>query len=489
MVPDIRDDSIGVIHLLKHFDPLTKRKTLVPYNSQVTGDSSAATQQMADFFYYNGTVYGVGADSGTNKATVHTKGDFSSSTWGTTGNNAGAAGTLVSGVFVEYKGYGYGFYTNGNVWRYSTAGAAFVDNSTTIGSSATTGAVAGVVHSKDDSLYMASGNLVARNTVVTPGTDVWTTPALTLPSKYTITSMCEYGDYLAIACKPVSTGNSVVYLWDRNAGLTTLSSSIDFGFGDIKVIAQVEGELIGISTQVDTSLTMLQGKDKFIFRSYTSGSGAQIFREILSSGSGTVNTSVRIGQKFNSNRLYFLAEILIDSTVHNGVWAVAKNELGRWIVWFDRLPNNDTAVVSGGMRGFFVIATQVFISYEDSGYKLTQTTNNSSSFSGSSIIETEINEGMPLVDRTRLKQLKTISVSFAPLPTAGQVILKYKVDGGSFTTVFTETTDSQVTTEIGIDASGTEFTSGREYQFRIESTGGGEITELKYKYELLQTDQ
>jgi len=72
------------------------------------------------------------------------------------------------------------------------------------------------------------------------------------------------------------------------------------------------------------------------------------------------------------------------------------------------------------------------------------------------------------------------------LPAAGQVILKYKVDGGSQTTIFTETTDSAVITETQ-NAAGTEFTEGREYEFEIDSTGGAEVTGFYARYEIKDT--
>ena len=85
------------------------------------------------------------------------------------------------------------------------------------------------------------------------------------------------------------------------------------------------------------------------------------------------------------------------------------------------------------------------------------------------------------------KQLVSISLSYVPLPTAGSVKLEYRVDAGSWTEIFTETTDSVLITEAKVDTNGALFTEGREYEFRITSTGGAEVTELKYKTELMGT--
>ena len=85
------------------------------------------------------------------------------------------------------------------------------------------------------------------------------------------------------------------------------------------------------------------------------------------------------------------------------------------------------------------------------------------------------------------KSLLAVAAAYDALPSGGQVVLKYNVDGGAWTTVFTETTTGKVVTEQGLDATGTAFTSGREYRFRLESSGGVLLTGLKYKYEVLQT--
>lgn len=480
MTADIRDEALRVVKTAKHFDILTKRNTLTPNHSQVQGDSSSATQQMTDFLYYNSVVYGAGTDSGTGKITVHTKSDFTLATWGSQANNAGASGTPVQGVFVEYHGKGYGFYNDGRVWANDLAGGAWNDTSTTIGSSAAVGAIAGVVHSKDDVLYMATANIIGSN-----NNGSWNAAALTLPSKYTVTCLCEFGDYLAIACKPKYSGNSVVYLWDRNSSLTTISASIDWGFGNLQIIEQVDGELIGISFRQDV---LTSGpSNRLIFRNYVSGSGAQVFRELLVSGVGASIYALVYGRKFNANRLYFLADVLIDSVLFNGVWGLGKNSYGKWVVWFDRLPNNDTAVASGAMRGFFMLGDFTFIAYSDSGYKLTQTANTSVFANGTSILETVINPNMLTRDRTKNKQVKVVAVSTTPLTSGQQVVVKYKVDGGAYVTVLTQSTVGAVTTEQSAAGVTGGVTSGREYQFRVESTGGAEITELKYSYEILES--
>lgn len=475
---DARDETPGVVKMVKHFDILTRPKSLTPFHSQVTGDSVPTTHQFTDFLYYNSNVYAAGIDGSTGKITVHYKSDFTSTTWNSFANNAGTTGNPIRGVFIEYHGKAYGFYDTGLVWVDDLAGGAWNESgtgtSTTISSSATVGSIAACVHSKDDCLYMATKNVIGRN-----NNGTWNAAALTLPTRYVITAMCEYGNYLAIACKPIYSGKSVVYLWDRDSSLNTVSEVIDWGFGNIQVLEQVDGELIGISLRQDP-LSLGVGNNRIIFRHYVSGAGAVTFKELL--GSSATGLQLLTGQKFNANRLYFLAGITIDSVLHNGVWGLGKNQYGRWVVWFDKLPNNDTAIAGSSLVGFFVIGDFTFIAYNDSGYKLTQTTNNISVYTGSSLIETVVNPLMPLVDQTKNKQVTGLAVSCEPIPSGGQIVAKYKVDGGSWTTVFTETTTGRVTSEKNFSS-----VLGREFEFRVESTGGVVITEIKYMYENRKT--
>ena len=65
-----------------------------------------------------------------------------------------------------------------------------------------------------------------------------------------------------------------------------------------------------------------------------------------------------------------------------------------------------------------------------------------------------------------------------PLPAAGQVVLKYKIDAESaFTTIFTHTTDDSLFHEANvIESSGVTLPEFRELILRIESIGGAVVT-------------
>lgn len=484
MTSDIRDTTKGIVKLSKHFDLYTRPHSLTPYRSQVEADTNSATDRLTDFLIGQSAIlYGGGNDTVSNNIKIWQGSGGTTWTAATGGVSTGNI-QMVSGIFVLYHDVIYGGVVSGNIWKYDTLGASFTNNAQTTSGACT---AQGVVHSKDDILYMAYTTSGGVPTIASNNNGSWTVSALALPSKYRITSLSEYGNYLAIACKPSLTGqcNSVVYLWDRDSTLTTLSEVIDFGQGDLTVISQIEGELIGVSLRLDTTINIATGlTPRLVFRNYA-GARADVFREIIA----TSATGIQLvsGNKFNANRFYFLAGIEIDTVLHNGVWCISKNSLGRWAVWFDKLPNNDTTIAAGSLTGFFVYGDYALISWNDSGYRLTQTSATSTAFAGTSLIELPLNVAVPAAERTANKQLQVVALAYDPLPSGATATLKYKIDGGSWITIFTEATLGQVVTEDIYDSSNTNFTAGREYQFRIESKGGAIITGLKYKYEVLST--
>jgi len=92
-------------------------------------------------------------------------------------------------------------------------------------------------------------------------------------------------------------------------------------------------------------------------------------------------------------------------------------------------------------------------------------------------------------DRAKSKTLIAISASFDPLPAAGEVILRYKLDGvSSYTLVATNNTnDATVIDWIGVDSSGNQLGVGRDIEFQLESSGKAVINEFRYQYEVAES--
>lgn len=98
-----------------------------------------------------------------------------------------------------------------------------------------------VYHSQDKYLYMAAGKTIASLTGAT-STTTFTASAFTAPHE--ITSICEYGTYLAVLMQSPEGG--VIGLWDRsNSTLFADTFKVDNGYAGI--IENVDGYLTTVS--------------------------------------------------------------------------------------------------------------------------------------------------------------------------------------------------------------------------------------------------
>ncbi len=490
IVNDPRSPFNNVVRMATNFDILTDSYRIKPYRDSEDGDSAGSTSKKRNFCIALGAsstyrLYSLGVVSGAGFAEVLQKNlttgastDLDDNGWATPANNASASGASEFDLFVYYKKTGliYGSKAAQYIWAFDPTGsAAFAETHRDLTSYSTT--AQGLVHSKDDILYIPYDNKIAKN-----NNGSWTNAALTLPSHFYITSICEYGNYIAIACAPLQAGiaNSRVYLWDRDSSLTTLSESVDWGDETIKILEQVGNRLVGISL---SGATTTRFNDRIIFRYWNQGmANAEKFEEFIA---GNNSSTLPIAKQKINNRLYFMMQVNLAGATREGVWSVGYSPSTRGFnIVHERTPNNDTALSSGVLYNFFSVGDYMFIAYLTSGAHDVSKTNDTSSFTATSIIETKIyNEG----DSDLTKKLIGASVIFEPLPTAGQVVLKYKKDEeSSFTTIYTYTTDNGISHgAINIESSGATLPEYKEIQFRIESTGGAVITGLKFKSEII----
>jgi hypothetical protein len=479
------DPRSSAFRTLTNLDVFTDPKRALPYSDSETGDSGASTNKIANFCIALGAsstwrLFGLGIDTGAIAQVFQKEGlttgganDLDDAGWSETANNVSASGTCDFNLFVYYKktGYIYGARSARYIWRYDPTGAGgWADTHADL--TAFTNISQGLVHSKDDILYIGYDNKIAKN-----DNGSWTVAALTLPNHLYVTSLSEFGNYLAIACAPLSgVGNSVVYLWDRDATLTTLSESIDWGEGVLKVLDQVDGILIGISAQTDSTRTL----KRVTFR-YYNGTSAIQFEELTS----TATTTLNIDKQRVNNRLYFLLATTINGVVREGVWSVTK-AADRFVLTHERTPNNDTPMSSGVLNGFIVVGDFIFISYQTGSAYAMSKTNDQASYTHTSAVETAINLDMPEEHKALQKKLYTAGVSCDPLPSGGQIVLKYRANGGSWVTIDTFTTTGETLFER-TRAVAAHYSNAREYELKAELTGGASLTGIHYKYEPLET--
>src|SRR3990167_3919704 len=263
----LRQNNIRFARKITHFDTQTDPSKLSPYTdfaATTTDIGTIATIKLCRF------VAAEKASGG--QANIFALGQLA-------GGNGGDL--ICEKVFVEYKNClmgwggtsapGAGKDLDGTAtyfWYITTAGGTLTYYSTAPFDTVTYVAQP-IVHSKDDRLYIPFDNYVYYKTSATA------TPALgiTLPTNLIITSICEYGNYLAIACRPKipMNRNSVVFLWDRDATLTTVTESIDWGPESLDLIDTLDGILIGISSMRNSYSDVIAFKPHLVFKYYGGG--------------------------------------------------------------------------------------------------------------------------------------------------------------------------------------------------------------------------
>lgn len=486
IVNDPRDTQESTCRVVTNFDIITNPRKLTPYRSNESADSSGSTSRKQNFCVAlrTGTtykLYGLGVVSGATRAEVLMKdlttggsADLSDNTWATPSNNSSASGATSMDLFVYYKKTGliYGSRSSRYIWAFDPSSVAAWDDTAYDYGATFTYITQGLVHSKDDVLYLGIDNkIISKN-----GSGAFAV-SLTLPTHYYVTSISEYGNYLAIGCASLVTGgNSRVFLWDRDSSLTTLSESIDWGSGTLKVLEEVDGVLMGISLNGANSTVFA---DRVIFR-YLNGNKAEKFKEIT----GTNSTTLLIAKQKVDNRLYFMMSISLNGTTREGVWSLGRSSPGQpFALVHERTPSS-TALVNGNLFNFFILGDFMFQSYSDNGTYTLVKTIEPVSYSANSIYETKkFNTG----DLSITNKLVGVSVNYEPID-GGTVTMKYRIQGEtSYTTIFTHT--ATLTTNsfsaINITATGATLPEYKEIEFQIISTGGVVITGYSFKGEVL----
>lgn len=505
---EIRGSNNRFSSMVKNFDIHTYGNKLVPLRSSEAGDASASSTAGVRNFCIarlNATptyaLYGLARDSADSRAEVFYKNlnlnanGLSDDDWTATAANLETTGTVMNPVdfnlfvFYENRNLIYGLRDSRYIWSYSPSGGGFTSTAkdlnayTDIFSTSVAHVIQGLVHSKDDILYLAFDNWIIKNNAGT--FTAGTAPALTLPAHFKVTSLSERGNYLAVSCAPKSGfGKSVVYLWDRDATLTTLSESIDWGEGELFATEELDGTLIGVTNSGKGAVN----NQRLVFR-YLDGNVSKVIDQLISQEVSSLAsiTSIYAKYKYN-NAIYFVFGMnFYDGEEQLGIWKLGKNKSGNLALSLDRtLENDTTGITITFFHGFIVVGDFIFASYNQNGtitVRKTIAKGGSGEYSATSVLGTLVqNEG----DSSITKQLKAITVLTEPLPAAGQVVLKYKkdadIDGSTYTTIFTNTTDDSIRNTA------TTTVQYKEIIFRIESTGGAVITGLKWKPEVVDND-
>lgn len=479
---DPRENNASKFQVASHFDIFSNPSRLTPYRSLEAdqNDGSTATgmkqYQVQDFVYHSGSakLYGLGRTGGGLTKIVY-KADATTGNWTLPASSEGN-GAVLNGCLVEYKDYLWGFQGTTQVFKWGLlSGAPAITN--TAGTVGTITSVAQGVIAKDDNLYLPYNNKLVR---VTSGGTV-NDAVLTLPTNFKITSITNYGNYLAIGCAPISTFNGVskVYLWNLTS--PDVQEAIDWGEGELRVLETIEGYLVGITDRYLNNATGA-GRGSMIIQIYAGGV-PQVVKEVFTQA--LTNKTLPLSKAVKNNRVFFAAKIMTNSagtTYNEGIWSFGRKNVNYpFALSLDIIDSN---ITTAGIQAFGTAANYFFITHSGDGS--IDKTNDTATYTFTSAYESQIfNFGEQDSDKTLLD----LKVSFRKLASGESLTAKYRVNGATaWTTIGTfSTVDALSKTFTAIEATGAAFASGNEYEFRLESTGGLEITGFRAKANIHST--
>lgn len=472
---DARKLSLNEFQISKHFDIFSQPNRLIPYRSLEadTNDGSTSTgmkQYLVKDFVYASTsakLYGLG-QNGTGKTKIVYKADAVTGNWTLPASSEGD-GAVQNGCFFEYKDYLWGFQGTNQIFKWGLlSGTPSITNSAATVASTITSVANGII-AADGNAYMAYNNVLVR---IQPAGTI-TDSAKTVPDTYKITSLTNYGSYMAIGCSPKSTynGQSKVFIWNLSSDL--FADTIDWGEGELRILETVEGTLIGVTDRYLNN-SVGAGKGSMIIQGY-SGGAPQVLKEIFTQA--LTGKTIPISKAVKNNRLFWAAKIMTNSagTEYNeGLWSFGRKNSGyQFALTLDVVcQETDT----DGIQAFGSAANYFFITHSGDGS--ISKTDDSATYSYTSVLETQIyNFG----DVCLTKQLQQLSLYTTPIPSGGSVTIKYKVDSDtSFTTIGTSSTANSLSKDLyNNETAGTDFKTFKELTLRFESTGGAEITGYK----------
>lgn len=468
---DIRQSSATAFAISKHFDIFSHPNRLTPYRSFEAdandGSTSDGMKQYAvqDFLYAHTTARLWGLGQKTAKTKIFYKADATQGNWSLP-SSAEGNGAIQNGCLTEYKDYLWGFQGTNQVFKFGTlSGSPSITDSAGTTASTITSVAQGII-GKDDNLYLPYNNVLMR---VTSGGTV-NDNVLVLPTDLKIVSLTRYGNYLAVGCAPILSfnGKSVVFLWNYTS--SDVQETIDWGEGDLRILENIEGMLVGITDRYLNNSTGA-GRGSLIIQVYSQGSPG-VLKEVFTQK--LTGKTIPLSKAVKNNRLFFAAKIFTNAAgteYDEGIWSFGrKNANYPWALTLDLIDEN---INTSGIQSIGVAGNFFFIAHSADGS--IDKTDDAVTYAFTSIYESQtFNYG----DVRTLKKLMKFSLFTVPLPTSSSVTVKYKVNSDSaWTTIGTFNTLNGVYRDfIAIEATDIAFATGHEFKFRLESLGGAEIT-------------
>jgi hypothetical protein len=233
--------------------------------------------------------------------------------------------------------------------------------------------------------------------------------------------------------------------------------------------------LVGVTDRYLNNATGA-GRGSMIIQIYQGGA-PQVLKEVFTQA--LTGKTIPLSKTVKNNRVFWAAKIMTNSAgteYREGLWSFGRKNVNYpFALSLDVIDEN---IDTDGIQAFGSAANYFFITHSGDGS--IDKTNDSAVYTFTSVYESQVlNFGDTFNDKTLL----SLKVSFRKLASGETLTAKYRVDGASaWTTIGTfNTVDTISKTFLTIESTNAAFASGREYEFRLESTGGLEITGLSAK--------
>lgn len=473
---DIRTFSTDECEYALNFDMFSNPHMLIPYPDTIAEVVSAGTitdykitDITADIYQYGSDALVALGQAGLGDANLKFFSKPSTLTTDWTKRVERTSRVVMPNTLIGYHGYAYALENDGtNSYLVEYTNTTTATEKGTVSNQIT--ACKPFVHPEDGVLYGVNGY-----TIWSYNGTTFASVSTIIPINMTVTSLTNYGTYLAIACRPTSgAGKSVTFLWGRDMTLNTLQGVIDFGEGNLNVLENIGEVLVGIVTSNHLDWVI---DNKARVKVWAGGEVITVKEIDIDASVGLINLILKAKAK---DRLFFAL------SADNCIWSVCKNKEGLWAVTKDRYIANGLAITS--INGLSVIDDIMFIAYSVSGsndllYRTKFSTNSpSSDYTSSCIYRTTTNPNMTLGDRYKEKKLEAVQISLTGGST-GTYKIKYAVDGSSFTDVIAENNSDAEIMKQGTNQTDTKpLKTGREFKFQIEGTGKARVKEIRYRY-------
>lgn len=480
---DLRTFATNESEYSKNFDIFTNPHYLQPYPDTVTETMVSGTitdykltDVISDINILDGdTLIALGqAGSSDTNLKFFSKDNL---TEGWTNRAERTSGSVKNNTLIGYKGLAYALEQSGaDITLLELTNSSTITTRGTI--SSVTSACKPFIHPGTGFMYLGTDNVISRS----DGASVTSYNGI-IPTNLRITSITNYGTYLAVGTRPVNGfDRSIAFIINpSNLALNStasISNIVDFGKGNLNVLDNMGDILVGVIT-TNNPTTVID--NKLVVKTWAGGE-VQIVKEV--DIDSTIATSNIILKAKADNKLYFALSL------DDCIWAFAKNKEGAWTLTKDKYVVNGTAVT--GITGLSILNDIMWVGFSTAGitngfYRTTYSTGSpTTDYTATSTYRTTLNPSMPLADRYKDKELKAVQIAFTGA-TSGTTVVKYSVDGSSMTSILSNTNAAgeYVISTTNETTNALPFLTGKEFQFQIESTGKSKIKELRYKYETL----